>query len=374
MICIIANSLGRGGAERSALLLFAELVRREIPVQFVSLYTSAAEYPVDAALEPHMARLAAHSFIGGVGGLFRLFLRQRPRTVFSLMPQANLTAMIVCRALGLRVYSSERTTPIQSYRPRAKLMLALLPHVLSARAIFISHFALEHGLPNNALGRAVRRNASVLHNPVPSPVPLSIASERRNGRAARLRAWCEHSAADDRPTVSLLFASRLMPGKGILEVLTANRDWLRSGQVRVTIVGAGPMQDQLRHFIDTEKLHGYVELRGFVDDIWGAYEAADVVILSSRHEGFGRVGFEAYQSGCLLLGTWQNSFAAELVADAPGWLVMENLESIRTGLRELARRNIPADGADINVMAKELGVEVHADRFLDLISAKSGHG
>ncbi len=147
MICIIINSLGRGGAERSILLLVDELLRRGMRVQIVCLYALRDEYPLTGTLIDHVVRLGGTSFLQALTRLLGYMRRTQPHVLFSLMPQANLAALLVGRGLGLPVLTSERTTPTQFYTPAPKLFLALLPHALSARAVFISHYALQHGLP-----------------------------------------------------------------------------------------------------------------------------------------------------------------------------------------------------------------------------------
>ncbi len=373
MISIVINSLGRGGAERSILLLVEELLRRGTQVQIVCLFALRDEYPVPEAVQGHVVRLQAASFAQALVRLHRHLRSLRPHTLFSLMPQANLAAVLVGRWLGLPVLSSERTTPTLFYAPAAKLYLALLPHAFSARAVFISHYALDHGLPAGVLGRAVRRNACVLHNPVPSPVPLALARSSRQQRLQRLRRWAAPGHLGAAIPLTLLLASRLVAGKGILEFLQAALDLLAAGNLRVRIAGTGPLQPTLQAFAADRGLGDQVQFQGFVEDIGSAYAAADVVVLSSSSEGFGRVGFEAYQAGCLVLGTERNSFGHEIVAQLPAWHVAADLAPLVPALQALARAHIPDDGADIARMQAALQIGTHADRFLTTVAQALPH-
>lgn len=372
LISIVINSLGRGGAERSILLLAEELLRRGERVQIVCLFVLRDEYALPDAVRGHVVRLEAASFAQGLARLHGQLRRVRPRALFSLMPQANLAALLAGRWLGLPVLTSERTTPLLFYAPAAKLNLALLPHVFSARAVFISQYALDHGLPANALGRAVRRNACVLHNPVPSPVPPALAQARRRLRLQRLRRWAAQGSAAGPAPLTLLLASRLVPGKGILEFLRAALELLVAG-VRVHIAGAGPLLGQVQDFAAAHGVAAQIEAPGFVEDIHAAYAEADVVVLSSSSEGFGRVGFEAYQAGCLVLGTERNSFGHEIVARTPAWHVCADLAPLVPALQALAQREIPDDGADIVAMQDALQIGTHADRFLATVAQALNH-
>ena len=373
MICIAINSLGRGGAERSILLLAEELVRRGQQLRIVCLFALRDEYPIPETLRKLVVRLNAPSMLPAFVSLYRYLRKQRPALVFSLMPQSNLASVLACRWLGLPVMTSERTTPTLFYRPRPKLALALLPHAISTRAVFISHYALDHGLPHNLLGRMVRRHASVLHNPVPSPVPLAAAQASRCERLRRLRAWAQAPEAGNTPALKLLLASRLVPGKGVLEFLHAASTLLQAGRVRVTIAGTGPLESPLHALAAEQPVAGSIQVLGFVDEVHAAYADTDVVVLSSESEGFGRVGFEAYQAGCLVLGPWHPSFGSEVIPDAPAWQVSKSLSPLSPALVALAGRAIPDDGSDIAAMQQALGIATHADRFTALLSEAMTH-
>lgn len=366
MIYIVINSLGKGGAERSVLELLAELVRLRVPARVLTLYAMSGEYPIDPALAAHVTRLGARSFVLALWRLFRRLRRVPGDRVFSLMPQSNLAAIVVGRLRGLPVVTSERTTPRLFYRPLPKMYAALLPHALADRSVFISRYALDNGLPDNAFGRRIRSRAQVLHNPVSCPVPLPEALQQRRARLRRLRAQPQDAAGAADGPLTLLLASRLVAGKGILEFLESAHDTLRKRHWQLVIAGEGPLRAEIEGLSARHGLQGRIELRGFVADIHAAYAQADVVVLTSFSEGFGRVGFEAYQAGCLVLGTMQNSFAAEVIPDAPAWHVVPDNQALAAALVPSTFASAPDDGSDIAAMRAALGIEAHTARFLSL--------
>lgn len=372
MICIVLNSLGRGGAERSILLLAEELQRLGVRVQVVSLFNLPDEYPLPDALRGQVVRLGARSPLFALLRLRSHLACLRPKAVFSLMPQANLASMLIGRFLGLPVLTSERTTPTLFYRSRLKLFLGLLPHTFSRRAVFISHYALDHGLPDNALGRVVRRNACVLHNPVPCPVPPHEARESRRFRLLRLQNWVQGGMVSTAP-LRLLIASRLVPGKGVLEFIESARDELATGSMELTIAGEGNLLAPLQVLLQRQGLTSHVRLLGFVEDIQAVFAAVDVVVLASESEGFGRVGFEAYQAGCLVLGTPHNSFWHELPTPALAWRVVPQLAPLKPALAALAASAVPESGEDINAMREALSIEAHARNFINIVSSVVRH-
>jgi len=218
----------------------------------------------------------------------------------------------------------------------------------------------------------VRRNACVLHNPVPCTVLPHEVRESRRVRLSRLQHWTEGGTAGTAP-LRLLIASRLVPGKGVLEFIESARDELAAGSMELTIAGVGPLLAPLQALLQRQGLASQVRLLGFVDDIQTAYAASDVVVLTSESEGFGRVGFEAYQAGCLVLGTPRNSFGHELPTPTPAWKVVPHLAPLKPVLTALAASAVPEGGEDIDEMREALSIEAHARHFINIVSMVIRH-
>ncbi len=366
MINIVINSLGRGGAERSVILLAEELLRQGKKVHIVCLFDTTDEYSVSEELLGCIHRLNAKSIWIALIKLWLHILYWRPCLLFSLMPQSNITTWLVAVFLRIPFLTSERTTPTLFYRSKFKLLLSLLPHVFSRKAVFISHYALNHGLPLSILGRAVHRNACVLHNPVISSIPCVEARDSRKIRVKNLRNWVQRNKSLS-PPLRLLLASRLVKGKGVLEFVESARGMLVDGSIELTLAGTGPLLTPLQALVERLGISRRMHILGFVDDIQSAFAAVDVVVLTSESEGFGRVGFEAYLAGCLVIGTEYNSFVNELSILTPAWRVLTQLTPLETALAALAVSQVPENGEDINDMREALGIEAHARTFLDIV-------
>lgn len=368
MLYIILNSLGRGGAERSIIQLADELVRRRFSFKLVLLQDHQQEYSISAGLLDHVIRLKAPNYGVAALRLFRLLSKDNTPTLFSLMPQANLMSALVAKWRGIPLFTSERTSPALFYRTKARLYGALLPHLIAARAVFISHFAVDYGLPVNAIGRAVRRRASVLHNPIACPVAIDDALLARTGRLERLKKALRGRATDEGLRLNLLIAGRLVPGKGVLEFLRMHRDFLLGNPVHLSIVGIGPLRPAIETEVQEHGLSEAVTLCGYAEDIQSAYRNCDVALLVSQSEGFGRVGFEAYLAGCLVIGLDRNSFVSELILDAPAWKAVRDIAEIPAALHQFSETEISSDITDIKRLRQTLSIERHTDKFLKIIS------
>ena len=106
----------------------------------------------------------------------------------------------------------------------------------------------------------------------------------------------------------LLMVGRLVPNKGIAQVLTALSRLARRGyaSLRLRIVGRGPEQPRLESLARRLGVAGQVEWAGWLDDapaLAAAYRGARALIVASTSEGGPRVAAEAMACGTPVVGT-----------------------------------------------------------------------
>ena len=134
----------------------------------------------------------------------------------------------------------------------------------------------------------------------------------------------------------VLYAGRLSPEKGILDLLAA------ANGMKLTIAGDGPLR---------EKVPGAL---GFIphDELGGFYERAAVVAVPSRREGFGVVCAEAMAHGRPVVASAVGGLVDLVVDDETGLLVEPgDVDALRTALRRLLddeelRRRLGAAGRE----------------------------
>jgi|GEM_PF-6694641 len=139
--------------------------------------------------------------------------------------------------------------------------------------------------------------------------------------------------------LKLLFVGRLVKEKGVFELLSAMQDLAaRYPNVKLTIVGEGPVEALLRH--QAKKMpRDLVSFAGFLsgENLENAYKTADVLVLPTFHpEGFPYVVIEAMRSGLPIVAT--NSGALEtLVTEGVTGLqvVARNPESIVSAIEKI---------------------------------------
>lgn len=111
-------------------------------------------------------------------------------------------------------------------------------------------------------------------------------------------AWLIH-----KKTPVIVSAGRLAPEKGLLDLVQAIKVLSKTREVKLLMLGEGPMRKDIESLIAQENLQGIIKLIGFQENPLKYYSKADVFVLSSYVEGLPNVLVEAMMSGCTPVST-----------------------------------------------------------------------
>lgn len=210
------------------------------------------------------------------------------------------------------IYTNSIMTPIGA------LAAGLLgkPHVLHVREFGWEDFrfrfdlgeAFSARLMSNLskrvimISKALEKKYSHYINPnkmdvIYNPVHIS------NGHLQRKSS--ENIGKDQNHVPKLVIVGRIHPSKGQEDAISAVNELIqRDIGVSLDIVGSGEDQhiNELEHMIRKHNLQQYVHLTGYVDDPERIMKAADICLVCSRSEAFGRVTAEAMIAKTSIVG------------------------------------------------------------------------
>ncbi len=103
----------------------------------------------------------------------------------------------------------------------------------------------------------------------------------------------------------VLFVGRLVAQKNLHLWLDVAREVRRRVPAQFVIAGHGPLLDSLKAYVNREEMGDCVHFLGSVGhrQLPEVYAAADVLLLTSHYEGFGRVILEAFLAGVPVVAT-----------------------------------------------------------------------
>lgn len=231
-----------------------------------------------AALRPAgLLRLVAEA-VRAVGPMFRLLRRTRPETVYVntvtvplWFPLARLAGCTVVA----HVHEAEDAVP----RP---IRFALAAPLLAAHTIVVN--SLATGAVLSAALPRLRARTRLVYNGVPGPTRMPQYS-------------------DPAEPLQILLVGRVSPRKGTDVAVDALAALRRDGvKAELEIVGSvfpgyEWFSERVRAAIRAGDLEGSVRFGGFHEDVWGAYERADVALVPSLVEPFGNTAVEAQLAG-----------------------------------------------------------------------------
>lgn len=221
--------------------------------------------------------------------LVRYFRETRPDWVITAMPGANLIVpLAACVAdLKIRVVSTHHT-PADTLSGAVGLLdryVRLLPNV--AAAVSVST-AVAHSYAK--AGSLLSTKQRVIHNALPPRIErclaaLKVRRDARRGVGPRDHVVALGRLSEQKNYEVLIRAAQQLPG------------------VRISIVGGGPEEGQLRAFIDASGVADRVTLHGFMarEQALAALASADVFVQMSRFEGHSLALIEAAKLGIPLV-------------------------------------------------------------------------
>lgn len=278
-IALLLPDLAPGGAERVMLLLAREFARRGHRATLLLLRAEGAllgELPAGVELVDLGARAGALGRLGlalsAIGRLTAWLRRERPQALLSAITGTNLVALsahLLTRGQTRTVITQAAALPLRPRSLRQRLMRLLYPradHVIALTPQMSARLIHAFGVP-------AAKIACI-------PNPVDAEHVRRMGEAALDHPWL--AAPGFKVIVS---AGRLVPEKDYATLLRAFALLAGRDDLRLIIVGEGPLRPQLESLAAQLAIADRVALPGFDLNPWRWMARADLYVLSSVSEG-----------------------------------------------------------------------------------------
>jgi glycosyltransferase involved in cell wall biosynthesis len=361
-ISIFLPSLVGGGAERMMVNLARGLIGEGVEVDLV-LANATGEYLEQIPPGVRLVDLQAGRTIAAIPGLVRHLRRRRPDVLLSALDHANLTALTAQRLSGVAtpVFVSVRNTLSVSTRGGQRLGDRLTPALArrfypKARGVI----AVSRGVATDLVSRIglSPNSVTVIYNPVVTP-------ELEEHAAAELdHPWF---SADAVPVI--LAAGRLSEQKDFMTLIVAFSQVRAHRDVRLLILGEGPLRAELETEISRRGLTGDVRLEGFVDNPFAYMRRASLFVLSSLWEGLPGVLIQAMACGTPVVSTDCPSGPREILEDGRLGPLVPTADSAALADAILNTLERPTPEDVLRKRAADFSLETITRQYLDVLFA-----
>ncbi|WP_338072131.1 glycosyltransferase [Haloarcula rubripromontorii] len=339
-IAFFVPSLTIGGAERVTVSVANGLSQRGYDVDLVVSYHEG-DFRSDVAGTVNVVDLGTQRIPGiGIGAsvpaLVRYLRRRSPQILFSQMTYANVIHMasqVLSGADTVTISTIHNTLGMQE-ESKEKLVQWLQRRLAHQSDQFV---AVSEGVADSVVEHVGvdREKVSVLHN----PIPVSEVQERAGESV-------EHPWVDSANRSVVLGVGRLERAKNFGSFLRAfERVHAARPDTRAIVVGRGSKRTELETLAAELGIDDVVSFPGFVDNPYGYMAGADVLAMSSVHEGLPTVLIEALACGCPVVSTDCPSGPAEILKDGEyGPLVdVDDDEGLAAAIQRTLDDPLPSD-------------------------------
>jgi glycosyltransferase involved in cell wall biosynthesis len=306
-------SLGEGGADRVTITLLRHLDRARFAPSIALVRAKGAlldEVPADVPV----IDLGAPRLALSVHALARAIARDKPDVVFSTASAANIFAVAAHRLARskARLVLSERSALERESRSKVRSVIELRAKKLAyARADLVT--AVSDGVAaelRDRLGLPAHKVVAV-YNPVVTSDLRTLAAEP-----------VAHPFFASGNAPVLVACGRLVEVKDYSTMLRAFATLRATRQVRLAVLGEGPLRETLEREALDRGLGGDVEFLGFDRNPYKYMARARLFLQSSRAEGLPGALIQSMACGTPVVATDCDHGPREVVTSGTdGWLV-----------------------------------------------------
>lgn len=362
-ICIFMHRFDGGGAEKMTVVLANELHRRGHDVAFCVRYNyGETRHLLDDGIPVLDMKVSETSKIRknlkNVVYLRRLMAKKEFDILLCVTAEMSQVAMVASwlapgRMPVVAVIHNTLSQETHSFQKIRDRLFPLMDKSMDG-VIAVSEAVREDYI---RLCRADAGHVFTAYNPVVFEEIFRMAGEETG------HPWLEPS----RQWKTLVLAGRLSYQKNHQLMFHALQRLRGEGDWRLILLGIGELEEELHQLSRQLQIEEWVDFRGYVNNPYAYYAAADGVVLSSRFEGLPTVLIEALACGSAIASVDCPSGPREILGDGVyGTLVpMNDSRALAEGIKEAVSRE--PDREKLIRRSLDFSVERSADRYLEII-------
>jgi glycosyltransferase involved in cell wall biosynthesis len=316
-VLFILPSLGAGGAERVKITLLRHLDRSRFEPH-LALVEAVGPFLTEVPQDVPIHDLKAIRVRYALPAILRLVWKLRPHAVVSALAELNVVMGLIKPLLprGLKLLVEEETSATAELAEKGASTLiwhwlyrhfyAKADKVICVADYVVNDLAVNFRIPREKLAR--------IYNPVDIDKTRALANE-----------------GDDPfrgPGPHLVAAGRLSRVKAfdmLLDAMAMVRKAIPTA--RLTILGGGPLESDLKSQRERLGLTDAVHFVGFQSNPYPYFKHADLFVLSSRYEGLPLVVLEALAVGTPVVATDCPGGIREILAGCARGRLVPNADS-----------------------------------------------
>ena len=306
---IVLPSFRAGGAENIAIRIANDLANRGFNVRLAAI-DGAGEFRGRIVANVTIIDLRIRRTRYAAFALLRLIWRTKPSVIFSTLTRVNLL-ILLARPMLPRAMRIVVRQPSMPSRELASLQPRWLYRLLFHRCIGMADVVISQSETMTkdlikCIGQAPHGLVTI-GNPAPD-VDLN---------------WYRQQPSPYSGGVNYVAVGRLSEEKNYALLLRAFAEVKKQRPNScLTLVGDGALAGLLRELADKLGVGDCVRLAGFAPDPFVFYVHADVLVLTSKWEGFPNVLLEAIAVGTPVVATPCGGVAAEIVVNGENGIVV----------------------------------------------------
>ena len=318
-IFFIIPTLTQGGAERVIITLIKYLDRSKFNITIMVVNMKEEVYKNEISHDVRIIDLKCHRVLTAIPKIIYNLWRYKPQVVLSTLGHLNI-AIAFSRFFmpsGIKFIARETIVVTEKLKrlknPKFWRFLHRFYYPTFDKIICQS----EDMLKDLACILGTDKNLVLINNPV---------DHKRIQKLIKQNNPAVEKFYEDESFIYFVAAGRFIDQKGF-ELLIETIALLKNSQIRLAILGYGPLEKKLLSLIDCYGLREQVILPGYQKNPYVWIAKAHAFVLSSFYEGFPNVVLEALSCGTPVISTPAPGGTKEILESIDGCYLSEEISA-----------------------------------------------